>query len=181
MNKTSCLILSGAILLQVAAGAQTWQNGYSQNPYNNAPVNPYHQGEEYQMQRSNQSVDIDFPPSSPSSQGEESFMQNAERRYQQETQSNLNMIRRDRSMMEKEYDPNQTFNYGQKGQFQNQTGQQQDTVAYPTNNPPENEKGVLNDAESRLRGGYSNQDPQYRPETFRNPYENQPRSTKTNH
>lgn len=83
-------------------------------------------------------------------------------------------------MMEREYDPNQTFNYGQTGQFQNKPGQQQNTVSYPTNNPPANEKEVLNNAESRLRGGYSNQEPQYKPETFQNPYENQSRSTNTN-
>jgi hypothetical protein len=182
MNQYIVLMLAGTLFLPLGIEAQTGANTNSQNSYNWNSGSVYPRGQEYQLQRPNQGIDQDFPPTNPSSQGEESFMRNAQRRYEQETQSNMNMIERDRMMMERGYDPNETFNYNQREQFRNppgQTQQQQQThITYPTNAPGAS-KEILDNAEARLRGGYSNRETQYNPEQFSNPYENQPRNTTT--
>jgi hypothetical protein len=182
MNQYILLMLAGTLFLPLGIEAQTGSNTNGQNYYDRNSGYVYPRGQEYQLQRPNQGVDQDFPPANPSSQGEETFMQNAQRRYQQETQSNQNMIERDRMMRERGYDPNETFNYNQRGQFRNPPGQpqqqQQTHITYPTNDPGAS-KEVLDNAEARLRGGYSNQETQYHPEQFSNPYENQPRDKTT--
>lgn len=111
MNKfTILLVAAGAIVHTFASPlmAQSNWNPYGQSPYTSNPSAPPLPGN-YQ---SNQNQDEDYSKQ-PNTQQEKTFTQESQKRYQEMNKQHQRMIDIDRQMMRKNYDPNQTFYYGE--------------------------------------------------------------------
>lgn len=88
---------------------------------------PY--GQAQYTSKSNSSADSNAGV--PNTGAENKFSQETQERYRQMNEQNQNMIERDRMMMRKGYDPNETYNYSQR----KIDPQPSSTVPYPENQP----------------------------------------------